>query len=40
MKIFEILYHAKKHELQNTPLTIEKDLENDIIKIFRERITS
>ena len=36
----DLLDLAKKHELQNTPLKIEKDLENDIIKIFGERITS
>jgi hypothetical protein len=45
MTNFENFYHdlldlAKKHELQNTPLKIEKDLENDIIKIFGEKITS
>ena len=36
----DLLDLTKKHELQNTPLKIEKDLENDIIKIFGERITS
>ena len=36
----DLLDLAKKHELQNTPLKIEQDLENDIIKIFGERITS
>ena len=45
MTNFENFYHdlldlAKKHELQNTPLKIEKDLENDIVKIFGENITS
>ena len=45
MTNFENFYHdllelAKKYELQNTPLKIEKDLENDIIKIFGEQITS
>ena len=45
MTHFENFYHdlldlAKKHEQQNTPLKIEKDLENDIIKIFGEKITS
>ena len=45
MTNFENFYHdlldlAKKHELQNTPLKIEKDLENDILKIFGEKITS
>jgi len=42
---FENFYHdlldlAKKYEMQNTPLKIEQDLENDIIKIFGEKITS
>lgn len=45
MTNFENFYHdllelAKKYELQNIPLKIEKDLENDIIKIFGEQITS
>jgi len=45
MTNFENFYNdlvdlAKKHEPQNTPLKIEKDLENDIIKIFGEKITS
>ena len=45
MSNFENFYHdlldlAKKYELQNTPLKIEKDLENDIVKIFGEKITS
>ena len=45
MTNFENFYHdlielAKKYELQNTPLKIEKDLENDIVKIFGEQITS
>jgi len=45
MTNFENFYNdlidlAKKHELQNTPLKIEQDLENDIVKIFGERITS
>ena len=45
MTNFENFYNdlvdlAKKYEQQNTPLKIEKDLENDIIKIFGERITS
>ncbi len=45
MTNFENFYHdlldlVKKHELQNTPLKIEQDLENDIIKIFGEKITS
>ena len=45
MTNFENFYHdlldlAKKYEQQNTPLKIETDLENDIIKIFGEKITS
>ena len=45
MTTFENFYHdlldlAKKHERLNTPLKIEKDLENDIVKIFGEKITS
>ena len=45
MTNFENFYHdllelAKKYENQNTPLKIEKDLENDVIKIFGEKITS
>ena len=45
MTNFEIFYHdlldlVKKHEEKNTPLKIEKDLENDVIKIFGEQITS
>ncbi len=45
MTDFENFYHdllalTKKHEDQNVPLKIEKDLEHDIIKIFGEKITS
>ncbi|KFM18883.1 hypothetical protein AAA799P11_00914 [Marine Group I thaumarchaeote SCGC AAA799-P11] len=45
MENFENFYHdlvdlAKKYETKNIPLKIEKDLENDIIKIFGEKITS
>ena len=45
MTNFENFYHelldlAKKHEQQNTPLKIEMDLENDIVKVFGEKITS
>lgn len=45
MEDFEDFYHdlmalAKKYEQQNIPLKIEKDLENDVIKIFGEKITS
>jgi hypothetical protein len=36
----DLLDLAKKYEQQNTPLKIEKDLENDIVKIFGEKITS
>ncbi len=36
----DLLELAKKYEQQNVPLKIEKDLENDVIKIFGERITS
>jgi hypothetical protein len=42
---FEDFYHdlldlAKKYEKQNIPLKIEQDLENNIVKIFGEKITS
>jgi len=45
MTNFENFYHelldlTKKHEQQNTPLKIEKDLENNIVKVFGEKITS
>ena len=36
----ELLSLIKKYEVQNVPLKIEKDLENDIVKIFGEQITS
>jgi hypothetical protein len=36
----DLLKFAKKYENQNIPLKIEKDLENDIVKIFGERISS
>ncbi len=36
----DLLDLAKKYEEQNTPLKIEDDIENDIIKVFGERITS
>jgi len=36
----DLLALAKKYELKNTPLKIENDLENDIVKIFGENITS
>ena len=35
-----LLEFAKKYENQNIPIKIEKDLENDIVKIFGERISS
>ncbi|MHA7647052.1 hypothetical protein [Nitrosopumilus sp. S4] len=37
---FDLENLGKKYESKNTPLKIEKDLENDIIKIFGEKITS
>ncbi|RMW39821.1 MAG: hypothetical protein EA446_01840 [Nitrosopumilus sp.] len=45
MEDFESFYHdllelAKKYETKNIPLKIEKDLENDIVKVFGEKITS
>jgi len=45
MTDFENFYHdllelMKKYESINTPLRIEKDLENNILKIFGEKITS
>ena len=45
MTDFKNFYHdllelAKKYEQQNVPLKIERDLENDLIKIFGEKITS
>ncbi len=45
MENFENFYHdlldlAKKYETKNIPLKVEKDLENDIVKIFGEKITS
>ena len=36
----DLLDLAQKYELKNIPLKIENDLENDIIKIFGENITS
>ena len=36
----DLLYLAKKYEKQNITIKIENDLDNDIIKIFGERITS
>ena len=45
MTDFENFYHdlldfVKKYEDCNIPLKIEKDLENDIVKIFGAKITS
>ena len=45
MTDFEDFYHdvvdlAARYKLQDIPLKIESDLENDIIKIFGEKITS
>ncbi|MCV0430263.1 hypothetical protein [Nitrosopumilus sp.] len=45
MTTFENFYHdllefVKKYENQNVPLKIEKDLENDIVKILGEKISS
>ena len=36
----DLLGFTKKYEQQNIPLKIEKDLNNDVIKIFGQRITS
>ncbi|MBA4718630.1 MAG: hypothetical protein HRO68_05900 [Nitrosopumilus sp.] len=36
----DLLELAKKYEQQNVPLKIENDLENDIVKIFGEKIAS
>jgi len=36
----DLLGFAKKYEQRNIPLKIERDLNNDIIKIFGQRITS
>jgi pterin-4a-carbinolamine dehydratase len=36
----DLLDLAKKYEKKNIPLKIENDLENDIVKIFGENITS
>ena len=45
MATFEDFYNdlidlAEKYEKKNTPLKIEKDLDNDIVKIFGEKITA
>jgi len=36
----DLLGFAKKYEQQNVPLKIEKDPNNDVVKIFGQRITS
>ena len=36
----DLLDLAKKYEQKNIPLKIEQDLENDIVKIFGEKISS
>lgn len=36
----ELVKLVTRYENNNTPLKVEKDLENDIIKIYGERITS
>jgi hypothetical protein len=36
----ELVILAKTYEKNNVPLRIEKDLDNDIIKIFGEKITA
>jgi len=37
---YDLLELVKKYEQKSTPLKIEIDLENDIVKIFGEKITS
>ena len=36
----ELVELARKYEQSNLPLKIEKDLENNVVKIFGEKITS
>ena len=36
----DLLEFTKKYEQRNIPLKIEKDLKNDVIKIFGQKITS
>jgi len=36
----DLLEFTKKYEQQNIPLKIEKDLKNNVIKIFGQKITS
>ncbi|MDH3488837.1 MAG: hypothetical protein OEL56_00155 [Nitrosopumilus sp.] len=45
MTLFENFYHdllelLEKYKSLNTPLRVEKDLENNIVKIFGENLTS
>ena len=45
MTAFDAFYNdlhelVNKHEKNNTPLKIEKDLETDIVKIFGENVTA
>jgi hypothetical protein len=45
MTAFDTFYNdlhelVNKHEKNNTPLKIEKDLETDIVKIFGENVTA
>ncbi len=36
----DLLELVNKHEKNNTPLKVEKDLETDIVKIFGENVTA
>ena len=36
----DLVILAEKYEKNNTPLKIEKDLDNDIVKIFGEKISA
>ena len=45
MTSFDVFYNdllelVNKHEKNNTPLKVEKDLESNIVKVFGENITS
>jgi len=37
---YDLIEIVKKYEKKNIPLKIEKDLKNDSVKIFGEKITS
>jgi len=37
---YDLIEFVKTYQNKNMPLKIEKDLENDIVKIFGEKITS